>query len=85
MVAITIGSRTKYFWYNEGYIRTSSQDFTLADYNDVYIHLTNDAIQAESESYGKYENGNKLSYKDFDKYLKSLKLSHQITMNSIND
>lgn len=44
----------------------------MSDFEDVYIHLTNDAIQSESESYGKYETGNKVSYRDFDKYLKSL-------------
>lgn len=29
---------------------------------DVMIHLTNDAIQKYGASYGKYEEGNKLSY-----------------------
>ena len=34
-----------------------------------FIHLTNDAIQKKCETYGKYENGNKLSYAEFQKYL----------------
>jgi len=33
-----------------------------------YIHLTNDAIQKHSEDYGKFENANKMSYSDFDRY-----------------
>jgi tubulin polyglutamylase TTLL1 len=33
------------------------------------IHLTNDAIQKKSEEYGKFEGGNKVSYKEFEKYL----------------
>ena len=33
------------------------------------IHLTNDAIQKNSTFYGKHEEGNKLSYHDFQKYL----------------
>lgn len=33
------------------------------------MHLTNDAIQNNSENYGKYEDGNKLSYPQFQKYL----------------
>ncbi len=33
------------------------------------IHLTNDAVQKKSEDYGKYENGNKISFADFQKYL----------------
>ena len=35
------------------------------------IHLTNDAIQKHSEQYGKYESGNKLSFNDFNKYVKN--------------
>jgi len=33
--------------------------------------LTNDAVQKKSEDYGKYENGNKVSYTDFQKYLEA--------------
>ncbi len=36
------------------------------------IHLTNDAVQKKSEDYGKYENGNKISFGDFQKYLDNL-------------
>mmetsp|Transcript_5226 Transcript_5226/g.4813 ORF Transcript_5226/g.4813 Transcript_5226/m.4813 type:complete len:163 (+) Transcript_5226:352-840(+) len=36
--------------------------------NNRYIHLTNDAIQKNSEDYGKFENANKLSFSDFDRY-----------------
>jgi len=36
---------------------------------DVYIHLTNDAIQKNSEDFGKFENGNKLSFADFQRYI----------------
>lgn len=60
----------KGYWYNEGYIRTSSFQFQLNDFN-TFVHLTNDAIQNHSESYGKYEEGNKLSYVQFQKYLDS--------------
>lgn len=35
------------------------------------IHLTNDAVQKHSESYGKYESGNKLSFNDMQKYVKN--------------
>lgn len=36
------------------------------------IHLTNDAVQKKGEDYGKYENGNKISFADFQKYLDNL-------------
>lgn len=56
------------YWYEEGYIRTTSFEFTLRS-NTTGIHLTNDAIQKYLPEYGKYEKGNKLSYADFQKYL----------------
>ena len=34
----------KGYWYEEGYIRTSSSEFTLNDVSDAYTHLTNDAV-----------------------------------------
>lgn len=33
------------------------------------IHLTNDAIQKKDDDYGKFENSNKLSYDDFQRYI----------------
>lgn len=56
------------YYYNEGYLRTSSKAFSL-NLTDKFIHLTNDAVQKRSEEYGKYENGNKMSYNEFQKYL----------------
>lgn len=57
------------YWYEEGYIRTSSKEFTLKNLKNRFVHLTNDAVQKKSEDYGKYENGNKVSFADFEKYL----------------
>jgi hypothetical protein len=44
----------KAFWYKEGYIRTSSFIFNLEDTQNLFIHLTNDAIQKNGDSYEKY-------------------------------
>jgi hypothetical protein len=33
------------------------------------VHLTNDAIQKNDGDYGKFEQANKLSFQDFEKYL----------------
>jgi hypothetical protein len=33
------------------------------------VHLTNNAIQKNSKSYGQFEDGNQLSFNDFQKYL----------------
>ena len=57
------------YYYNEGYIRTSSKEFSLAALSNKLIHLTNDAVQKFSEDYGKFEMANKLSYTDFQRYL----------------
>ena len=35
--------------------------------------MTNDAVQGENEEYGKYEQGNKISFKDFAAYLQNHK------------
>lgn len=36
------------------------------------IHLTNEAVQKRGDDFGKYENGNKLSYADFQKYIEAV-------------
>jgi hypothetical protein len=46
--------------FREGYIRTSSSEFSL-DRNSITspeIHLTNNAVQAKMKDYGKFEYGN---------------------------
>ena len=55
--------------YSDGYLRTTSAEYNIKDIFNNFIHLTNDAIQKHSEEYGKFEDGNKLSYKDFQRYL----------------
>jgi Tubulin-tyrosine ligase family len=59
------------YYYEEGYIRTSSKKYCTSNINNMFIHLTNDAIQKKSENYGKFEFGNKLMYSEFQKYLKT--------------
>jgi len=57
------------YFYDEGYLRTSSKDFNVDKWDNRLIHLTNDAVQKHSTDYGKYESANKISYLDFDKHL----------------
>jgi len=66
----SINGWLKGYFYEDGYIRTSSTKYTTKS-NDVFIHLTNDAVQKHADNFGKYESGNKLSYHDFQKYLNS--------------
>jgi tubulin--tyrosine ligase len=49
------------------------------------IHLTNDAVQKKSEEYGKFENGNKISYSEFDRFLRSNYDTPEATLDAILD
>jgi hypothetical protein len=55
----------KGYFYEDGYIRTSSYEFNINNLSDKFIHLTNDAIQRHGEDFGKFENMNKMSLGDF--------------------
>lgn len=65
----SVNSIIQGYFYTEGYIRTASGEFSLKDFSDNFKHLTNDAIQKHGEDYGKYEDGNKMSYREFQRYL----------------
>lgn len=56
------------YFYSDGYIRTSCVEYNLLQTSNNFIHLTNDAVQKHSEDYGKYEDNNKMSYKDLQRY-----------------
>jgi len=57
------------YFFKEGYIRTSAENFSTEDINNYYIHLTNNAIQKNAENYGQFESGNILPYKDLVEFL----------------
>lgn len=65
----SINGAMKGYMYRDCYFRTSSKQFDLSNLHSRFIHLTNDAIQMNSEDYGRYESGNKLSINDFQRYL----------------
>ena len=65
----SINKKLKGYFYDDGYIRTSSREFDLNALDDKFIHLTNDAIQKQADDFGKFENFNKMSYGDFQRYL----------------
>ena len=68
MLLTSVNGIFKAYWYRDGYVRTSSYAFELSS-SDIYVHLTNDAIQKKSELYEKYEPANKLSYSELQRYL----------------
>ena len=70
--------------FKEGYIRTAWEEFSIkeSDVTKQFIHLTNNAIQKNADKYGKYEDGNQLSFKQLEKYIKE-KYDQQFSMISI--
>jgi tubulin monoglycylase TTLL3/8 len=64
----SMGGNIKGYVYDEGYIRTSSYEFDINNF-DRLIHLTNDAVQKRDKNYGKHEPGNKMSYSEFQIYI----------------
>lgn len=59
------------YFYADGYLKTASCEYNLKDTSNNFIHLTNDAIQKHSTDYGKFEDNNKLSYREFQRYLEN--------------
>lgn len=59
------------FVFKQGYIRTSSSEYTLSPESILKpeVHLTNNAIQSQFKDYGKFELGNQLSFKQLQDYL----------------
>ena len=59
------------FMYKEGYMRTSSDNYDLASSKN-YVHLTNNCLQKFGENYGKFEDGNTLSFQTLQDYISQL-------------
>lgn len=53
------------YFYQEAYVRTSSKKYSLSKLADRETHLTNDAVQKHSKTYGKFEEGNKLDFEEW--------------------
>ena len=41
----TVNGIVKGYWYEDGYIRTTSKEYNLKNIDNKFIHLTNDAVQ----------------------------------------
>jgi hypothetical protein len=57
--------------FKEGYLRTSGSDFKMDASNpdDQFVHLTNNAVQKNAKNYGSYEEGNQMSFSQFQEYI----------------
>lgn len=61
----SVNGQLQAYMYRDCYFRTSSKPFDLTNLSSRFVHLTNDAVQVNSEDYGKFETANKLSINDF--------------------
>ena len=61
----------------EGYVRTCSKQFSLSKFNNVQVHLTNDAVQKNCSDYSKFEQRNKLPYSAFAEYCSEVDINFQ--------
>jgi len=65
-----VTDRADVFYFKEGYIRTSSDNYTL-ETNENYVHLTNNCLQQFGSNYGKHEDGNTLGFSYIREYIKN--------------
>lgn len=57
------------YFFNEGYLRTSSNEYNVHDDN-IMVHLTNNCLQVQDKStFGKHEVGNTVSFAEFQAFL----------------
>ncbi len=45
MMITCVNGKFKGYWYAEGYIRTTSFEYSVKNCRDNLVHLTNDAVQ----------------------------------------
>jgi hypothetical protein len=65
-------SNLKLFMYKEGFVRLTNKPFTTQSIDDLTIHLTNNALQKQTDvnpEYGKYEEGNLATFEDLKEFL----------------
>lgn len=58
---VTQNGNMQGYWYTDGYMRTTSREYNTKNEKNRMVHLTNDAVQKNSNDYGKFESGNKVS------------------------
>ncbi len=66
-VWVLVTHELKVLFFREGYLRTSSEAFTMdsAAIGKKNVHLTNNAVQKYCDHYGQFEDGNQVSFPQF--------------------
>ena len=61
---VMITPEHKCYYFKEGYIRMSGQAYDITQTDNLFVHLTNNAIQKHGQNYGQFEEGNILSFSE---------------------
>ena len=79
---VLVTSELDCYLFKEGYIRTSSAPFAinLDDVDNKFVHLTNNAIQKFGKDYGKFEDGNQMSFGQFQEYIETEYASKNVSL-----
>eukprot|EP01022_Parablepharisma_sp_SALTPOND_P020267 TRINITY_DN363_c0_g1_i1.p3 TRINITY_DN363_c0_g1~~TRINITY_DN363_c0_g1_i1.p3 ORF type:complete len:332 (-),score=38.28 TRINITY_DN363_c0_g1_i1:2954-3949(-) len=66
-VWVLVTHEMKVYFFKEGYIRTSSATYSIDSeaISKIDVHLTNNAVQKYCQQYGAFEDGNQLSFAQF--------------------
>lgn len=67
--------------FQEGYLRTSSSEYDTKD-KSTQIHLTNQCLQVHCAEYGQHEEGNTLTFAQFNEYLEQTYPQFKVTVES---
>lgn len=67
------------FVYKQGYLRTTSSEYDTKN-RDNNIHLTNQCLQIHCEGYGTFEEGNTLTFEQFQVYLNEEFSQHNLNI-----
>jgi hypothetical protein len=70
-VWVLVTGKGEVYFYRKGYIRTSSDEYSL-DKSNNYVHLTNNCLQKFGSGYSKFEEGNTLPLETLQDYVNGL-------------
>lgn len=80
-------NRINFYWYKEGYARTSSFIYDTGIKDNLKVHLTNEAVQVkgtlelpDSKTFGKFEPGNKVYYPELEEHFREHSTFRQKSM-----
>ena len=65
---VLLTHKMEIYLFREGHLKATSFNYSLEN-NDLYIHLTNYSVQKYCDNFEKFEQGNEISFDEFQKSL----------------